>query len=222
VTSGPPNRRRPRWGLFWAALGGIGLALVVGRVLADSRAALQQGEAAEQRGDLAQATLQHLHAARMYVPGSPYVRRALDRLQAIAGEAARTGDLQTERAALEAVRAALLGARSFYTPHAARLAASDARLASIYARIEDPAVAPGDSPAAREAWHLQRLLARPGPSLGATLATLGGLALWLGAAVVFIRRGLDRALQLQRPWALASGVGFFIGFTLFLLGLRFA
>ena len=74
----------------------------------------------------------------------------------------------------------------------------------------------------RRAWHLERLLARPGPSLPATFAALGGLALWLGAAVLFIRRGLDRGLRLQRGWATASAVAFFIGFTLFLLGLRFA
>jgi hypothetical protein len=220
--SAPPNRRRPRRWLRWSAIAAAGLLLLVGRVLSDSRSALQEGAAAEQRGEPAVATRHYLHAARMYVPGSPFVARALDRLEAIAAAAARAGDLTTERAALEAVRAALLGARSFYTPHAGRLEASDRRLAGLYARIEDPAVAPGASAAAREAWHLERLLARPGPSLAATLAALGGLALWLGAAVLFIRRGLDRTLQLQRPWALASGVGFLVGFALFLLGLRFA
>ncbi len=211
-----------RRSLYGAALVGVALALLVGRVRSDSRAALGQGAVAEQAGDRSQAVRHYLHAARMYVPGSASVRQALDRLEAIAGAAAQVGDAATERAALEAVRAALLGARSFYTPSPDRLAASDRRLARLYAAIEDPAVAPGASAAAREAWHLQRLAARPGPSTGATLAALGGLALWLGAAVVFIRRGLDRALGLQRPWALASGIGFFVGFALFLLGLRFA
>jgi hypothetical protein len=217
-----PNRRRPRRALRWAVFAGVALSLLVGRVLSDSRAALRQGAAAEQAGDRPHATRHYLHAARMYVPGSPYVSQALDRLEALAAAAARAGDPAAERAALEAVRAALLGARSLYTPHAERLRAADRRLARLYAAIEDPEVAPGASAAAREAWHLERLSARPGPAAGATAAALFGLALWLGAAVLFIRRGLDRALRLQRSWALASGIGFFVGFALFLLGLRLA
>jgi hypothetical protein len=200
----------------------VALGLLVGRVLVDSRAALREGEAAEGQGDRPQAARHYLHAVRMYVPGSPFVSRALDRLEGMGAAAARAGDQAGERAALEALRAGLLGARSFYTPHRTRLAAADRRLAGLYARLEDPALAPGASLADREAWHLERLMVRPGPAPGATVAALGGLGLWLGAALLFIRRGLDATLRLQRPWALACGVGFFVGFALFLLGLRFA
>jgi hypothetical protein len=191
-------------------------------VLHDSRAAWRAGVRAEESGDRDGAIRQYLHAARMYVPASPFVRQAVARLEANAVAAARTNDTATERAALEALRAALLGSRSFYTPFAGRLAASDRRLARLYARLEDPAVAPGASLAEREAWHLERLRARPGPSLPASSAALLGMGLWLGAAVVFIRRGLDSALRLKRRWAVASGVAFLFGFALFILGLRFA
>jgi hypothetical protein len=210
-----------RWG-WWLVLAGVAVALVVGRVLRDSQAALLAGAAAEASGDSARAAREYLHAIRMYVPGSPFVRKAVERLEVMAAAAAQAGEAAVERAAREALRSGLLGARSVYTPFAERLATSDRRLAELYARLEDPAVAPGASPEQRRAWHLERLLARPGPSLPATFAALGGLALWLGAAIVFIRKGLDRGLRLQRDWAIGCGVAFFLGFTLFLLGLRFA
>ena len=51
---------------------------------------------------------------------------------------------------------------------------------------------------------------------------LFGLALWLGGAVGFIRRGLDAGLRLRRGPALAAGIIFAIGFALFVTGLRLA
>jgi hypothetical protein len=216
------NRVPPvRW-RRWLALAALALAVVAGRVLHDSWSAFAAGAAAEARGDRPRAVRQYLHATRMYLPGSPFVTRALDRLEALAAGARAAGDLQGERQALEAVRAGLLGARSLYTPHAARVAAADGRLAEIYARIEDPAVDPGATPAQRQAWHRDRLAARPGPAVPATVAALLGVVLWLGAAVVFLRRGVDRTLRLHRQWAVASGVAFFVGFALFVVGLRFA
>jgi hypothetical protein len=213
---------RRRRAALWGAVVACALAVVLGRVLHDSSAALDAGRAAEQAGDRAAAVRHYQHAARMYAPGSPYVGRALDRLEAIAAEGQRLGDAATERRALEAVRSALLGARSFYTPHAARLAAADRRLAALYAAREDPAVAPGASAAQREAWHHARLAARPGAATGWAVTALAGLALWIGAVVLFVRRGLDRQLRLQRSWALAAALGFFLGFTLFVVGLRLA
>jgi hypothetical protein len=204
------------------ALAAVALALVTGRVLHDSWSALGDGQAAEARGERPQAIRQYLRAARMYVPGSPFVGRALARLEGLAAASASAGDLQGEREALEAIRSSLLGARSLYTPHAERLVAADARLAAIYARQEQPSVAPGASIADREEWHRARLAIRPGPAIPATVTALAGLALWLGAVVLFIRRGVDRTLRLERRWAVAAGIGFFVGFGLFVLGLRLA
>jgi hypothetical protein len=198
------------------------LAVVTVRVVLDSRAALRAGEDAERRGEAAEASRHYLHAVRMYAPGSPYVGRALDRLEAQAATAAKNGDNAAERRALEAVRAGLLGARSLYTAHADRLQAADRRLAALYAAGEDPAVAPGATLAEREAWHKERLERRPGPATLPAVAALVGFALWLGAVVVFVRRGLDRSLRLQPRWALLSVIGFFAGFALFLVGLRLA
>jgi hypothetical protein len=215
-------QKRPRRLWRWALVALAALGVVGGRVLHDSWAALTAGEDAERRNAPVEAAREYLHAVRMYLPGSPFVRRALDRLESMAGAAARAGDVAGERRALEAIRAGLLGARSFYTPNAERLPAVDRRLAAIYARLEDRAVAAGASLAAREAWHLGRLERRPGPATGWALAALGGCALWIGAAVTFIRRGVDRSLRLRPRWAVGAGVAFVIGFALFMAGLRLA
>jgi hypothetical protein len=218
LAAGPPRLGR------WLLVAGLALAVVTGRVLHDSWSSLRAGQAAQASGPehRAAAIRHYLRAARMYLPGSPFVSRALDHLTTIANQGAQAGDRQGEREALEAIRSALLGARSLYTPHGDRLLAVDERLAVIYASIEDPAVAPGASFEERAAWHRQRLAVRPGPAVPATLAALGGMALWLGAVVVFIRRGLDRTLRLERRWALGAAIGFAIGLTLFVAGLRLA
>jgi hypothetical protein len=198
----------------------VALAVVAARVALDSRAALRAGAAAEARGDRAEAVRLYLDAARAYLPGSPYVRDALDRLETLAGQAEGAGDRDAARRALEAERAALLGARSFYTPHAARLDEADRRLASLYADLEDPAVDPGASREARVAWHTARLSRRPEPALRFVLVAFAGLALWLGAVIGFARGGLDVGLRLRRGPAIAAALAFVVGFALFVTGLR--
>ena len=109
------------------ALAGIGLlvalAVVVVRLALEANTAYRQGAAAEERGELADAVRHYLDAGRAYVPGNPVMRRTLDRLDAIGVAAVTRGDYAAARSAFEAERAALLGTRSFYTPHAERLPA---------------------------------------------------------------------------------------------------
>jgi hypothetical protein len=200
----------------------VALAVLVTRVAVDARAALRAGEGAEARGDRAEAVRHYLDAARLYLPGSGTVRRALDHLEGMARTAEGAGDPGGARAPLEAIRAALLGTRSLYTPFADRLPDVERRLAAIYAQLEDPGVDPGASLEARTAWHASRLARHPGPTVGYVLLALVGLALWLAAAVGFMRRGLDAGLRLRRGPALAAGIVFVVGFALFLTGLRLA
>jgi len=208
--------------LLWGGGLLVALAVLVVRVAVDSRAALRAGEAAQQRGDRNEAIRQYLDAARLYLPGSSTVRRALDHLDRLARDAEAAGDPAGARPALEAIRASLLGTRSLYTPHAARLPDVERRLAAAYAQLEDPRVDPGASLETRAAWHASRLARHPGPTVGYVLLALFGLALWLGGAVGFIRRGLDAGLRLRRGPALASGIMFVVGFALFVAGLRLA
>jgi hypothetical protein len=211
-----------RTSVLWLAGLLVALVVLVARVAVDARAALRAGESAEARGDRAGAVRDYLDAARLYLPGSVTVRRALDHLEGIARTAEAASDPAGARPALEAIRAALLGTRSLYTPYASRLPDVERRLAGIYAQLEDPRVDPGASVEARTAWHASKLARHPGPTVGYVLLALLGLALWLGGAVGFMRRGLDAGLRLRRGPALAAGLIFVVGFALFVTGLRLA
>jgi len=207
------------------AFGAAALAIVTARVALDSAAAWRRGEAALARGDRDEAIRQYRDAARLYVPASPTVRGALDRLRDLAVAAETAGDLETARHALEAARAAILGTRSFYVPHSDRLAELEDRLAGLRARLEsaEPSGAARlDSEAARRAWHLERLGRRPGPAVGFAILALAGFFTWIGAAVAFIYRGLDSNIRLRRRPAVVCGVIFAVGFAVFMIGLRFA
>jgi hypothetical protein len=208
--------------LPWVLVGLAGLAVVVVRVLVDARAAVKAGEAALAQGQPDEAVRHFHHAVRMYVPGSPFGKRALVRLDEVAATARAAGDATGERQALEAIRSGLLGARSLYTPHAARVTAADERLAVLYVALEDPAVAGRATPEERLAFHRERLQRRPGAGSGASLLALVGFGLWLGAAVTFLRRGIDRTLTVRPAWALWCSLAFVMGLTLFFAGLRLA
>jgi hypothetical protein len=213
--------RLPRW---WLVAAGVALALVVVaiRLLYDSRSALQAGEMSEGRGDRLEAIRYYQDSARLYLPASPYVHDALDRLEALAAAAAQAGDGPSVRAALEAERVAILATRSLYIPNGSRLPDIEHRLARVLAATEDRSVAPGVSFEARAAWHLERLARHPGPALAHVLLALAGLVLWVGGAIGFFSKGLDAKLRLRRPQAIIASATFALGLVMFLIGLRFA
>jgi hypothetical protein len=204
------------------ALAGLALALgiVAVRLLADGRAAYLNGADAERRGEIAQAIRHYLDAGRLYVPGSPYTRHALDRLDAIAVAAVTQGDYPTARAAFEAERAAMLGTRSFYTPYAYRLPDLERRLARLLAASEERTGATTFEE--RTNWHAERLAERSQPRTPWVLLAMLGLATWVASAVVFFRHGLDTHLGLRRAPAVLAASGFVVGLALFLVCLRLA
>jgi len=196
------------------------LGVVAARLVLEAKTAYRQGAAAEERGEIGEAVRHYLDAGRAYLPGNPFVRRALDRLDAVGLAAVTRGDYATARAAFEAERAALLGARSFYTPFAERLPGINRRLARLMAAIEDPQGGPSFEE--RAAWHEQRLAEKPGPKMAFVLLALLGLALWVTSAVMFFRKGLDRNLGLVRTPAIFAGLGFMAGLAMFLVCLHLA
>lgn len=201
---------------------GMGMAIIIVRLLVDSHAAFHRGQSAEQRGEMQEAIRHYQTAARLYVPLSPYVKRSILRLDAMAVSAIQNTNYTLGRAALEAERAALLGTRSFYLPMASRLPEIERRLSRVLAAVEDPQVDPGASFEARSQWHLERLTKRPGPNGSFVFLALMGLGLWITSAVFFFRKGLNANLHLQRIPALVSSATFLVGMVLFLVGLRLA
>lgn len=195
-----------------ALLRGVALVLIVlgltyGRVVWSSRAAFVAAQAAE--GD---ARVRKLgEAARLYAPGSPYARRALDALADIGR--AGGGDAL---AAWREVRSAILATRSFYTPRPALLAEANAQLAERMAALETDARGPLDS---RRAFHAARLAEDDAPSVAWSLVALVGLAAWIGSAVGFILRGLDDRDRLRTRPAVLFAAGVAVGLILFFVGL---
>jgi hypothetical protein len=201
---------------------GMGMAVIVVRLLVDSHTAFQRGQAAEHRGELEEAIRHYQTAARLYVPGNPYVKKSILRLDAIAVSAIQKSNYSLGRRALESERAALLGTRSFFIPMASRLPEIERRLSRLLAATEDPNLDPGASFEARSEWHLERLTKRPGPNGSYVLLALMGLGIWITSGVFFFRKGLDSNLHLRRIPAMITGGALLLGVALFLVGLRLA
>jgi hypothetical protein len=198
----------------------LALAVIVVRLLVDARTAYRNGAAAEARGEVSEAIRFYLDAGRLYVPGSPFTRGALDRLDALGVALVTKGDYATARMAFEAERAALLGTRSFYTPYAERLPSLERRISRLLAAAEDRS-----SPTTfeeRAKWHAERLAERPRPKTPMVVLALLGLAMWVTSAVIFFRKGVDSNLALRRLPATLASAGFLVGLSLFLLCLRLA
>ena len=151
-------------------------------------------------GASGEARLRHLgRAARLYAPGNPFSRRALDSL----AELGRAGGGDS-LAAWQEVRSALLATRSFYTPHPELLAGPIRRIAALMAERDSPSQGSVET---RRAWHAARLAEVEAPSVGWSLVALLGLGVWIGAAVLFILRAIDDEARLRRRAALTFGLG---------------
>jgi hypothetical protein len=173
----------------------IVLALITVRVVWSSRS-----EWLAASGD---QRLVHLgRAARLYTPGNPYARRALDAL----AEAGRGGSLQ----AWQEVRSSILATRSFYTPHPELLAEANAAIATLMAQ-KDPTLS--------RDWHAARLAQDEAPSVGWSLVAIFGLFAWIGAAVAFIFFAVGDDDRIRPRIALVLSLSLFAGLVLFFVGL---
>jgi hypothetical protein len=191
------------------ALFAILLAIVAVRVVWSSRGEWRQAIAAG--GD---DEILHLgRAARLYAPGNPYSRRAVDKLAAIGRE-----DPARALAAWRELRSAILATRSFYTPHRALLDEANAHIADLMADAELAAGTQHARDKAR-AWHAARLLQDESPSVAWTLVALFGLAAWIGSAVGLLLRGVGDDDRLRPRLALGWALGVAGGLALFFLGL---
>jgi len=200
-----------------AAVAGVALvlaAIATTRAVLTARAEIARGDAAAARGDHTLARDAYERAARMRVPGLGAPRRALDRLEAEAAAAGAAGDEIGARAALEAVRRALLGSRALGVSDPARLERVNARLGEIMARGDTV----GGDEAARRAWHAAALARDEAPGAGWALAAVGGFGLWVLGGAALALRGLDRELR-RRRGALVAVAAIVIGLVLFVVGL---
>ena len=135
-------------------LAGVALALgvIVARLLVDARAAFRPGR----RGRAAGRNRRRPSATTSTPAGctsraAPTPPRPSTGWTRIGVSAVTQGDYATARAAFEAERAAILGTRSFYTPHGGRLPDLERRLARLLAASEADTTAATFEERAR--WH---------------------------------------------------------------------
>jgi len=187
----------------------LALAIVSVRVVWSSRGEWKQAQSST--GD---EQVAHLgRAARLYAPGNPYSRRALDELARLGRSASGAAE---GLAAWREARSAILATRSFYTPRRELLDEANARIAALMAAAEDPA---RGSAAERRAWHAARLAQDDAPSVGWSLIALLGLGAWIGSAVGFFLRAVDERDKLRPRAAVSWALGVGVGLVLFFLGL---
>jgi hypothetical protein len=204
------------------AIAGVILAVVAVRVITSSRAELDEGNRLRARGDLEGAVVHYRRAARWYTPGNPYCADALGKLAWIARRAERTGDVDLALSAYRGIRAAIMSTRSFYTPHADRLAAADARIADLMASLPPPPIDAGKSREELRREHLELLQADPRPNILWTFVLLLGFAAWIGGALLFVTKAIDEEDRIVGPEARRWGTVVIVGFGLFVLGMALA
>jgi len=209
----------------------LGLASVVlGRVVLSSRAAYMEGHAAEKRAlaatdparrnlALEDAVERYRRAARWYAPGNGYVSRSLEALRRIARLAERHGDRKTALLAYRAIRRAILGSRSFYTPHSDHLGPANKNIARLSALAQGGKTAGADQLRRYEAWHLAQVRRSTAPSVGWSILAILGFFTWVTGAFLFIYRAITPEDRLINRQALIWAGVILAGLILWLTGL---
>jgi len=207
------------------ALAAFCAIVVVGRVAFDASRNFQDGFRFEAAGEYHEAAVRYGRAIHAYLPLLPVPHRASERLVELAEEAERRGDPAEARFCWEELRSGWLAVRSAWQPGGRWIERADDGIAAIL--LADPAAAwPDPSLAApqREATVRAALDAREDPKTSWVLVMGLGWALWLGAAVAAVARGIpaDDDAPLRWPeirrWALISVAGY----AVWLLGLALA
>ncbi len=205
MTAETKNRRGWARYLPWVVAFALLAGLLLGRVIWSSRAELAAGREAFERGQREEAVLHLSRAAHWYAPGNPYVSEALEELRQIGRQAEMEGQVDLALSAYRAIRRSCLGTRSFYTPHADRLAEANRRIAALLALQDPPPMDGGKTLSQRRDEHLALLrdVEQPHP-FWSVLATLSFL-IWVGGAFGFVLRAMDRELRFRRRPALIWG-----------------
>lgn len=201
---------------------GVVLLVLAVRVVTSSQSELSRADELARRGETEQAIVHYRRAASWYVPGNPYVVDALDRLREIGTEAEDQGDVERALIAFRSIRGAISTTRSTYTPHPARLARANARIAALMAAEEPPPIDAGKSQAELEAEHLALLAEIERPDVLWSIVLLIGFAAWVGGGFAFATRAIDQEDRIVPRSARIWGTTIIVGFGLFVLGMALA
>ncbi|MFK7985390.1 MAG: hypothetical protein AB8I08_05120 [Sandaracinaceae bacterium] len=206
-----------RGGARVVALLGVLLAVLAVRVVTASRAELERGDRAQERGDVDAAIVAYRRAARWYAPASPYPPAALDRLASLAETADENADPETAIAAWRSMRGAILAARSLTVPFPDRRARAEREIVRLVGEQANDA---GQEDARRRA---AEAYARPiDPHPGFTVLLLLGWIGWVTGAFLFAQRAIDEEDRIQPGPARVLGTIVVLGFGMFVIGMALA
>jgi hypothetical protein len=213
---------RERSGIV-AAIAIIALvALMMGRVVFESRAELATANAYRGKDQFARAVEHYRRAIRWSLPLSPQTVEAVSALESIAAQLEGEGNMTGALLAWRSLSGALAATRFLYAgSNPARENAND-QIARLMAIDRSAAIDANLTVEQLTADH-RRLLSEevsPDPWWGTLL--LMGMAVWVGALALMAWRGFDSAGRFH--WASARGPlwGAILGFVSFTLGLLFA
>ena len=182
-------------------------AVVYGKVAWTGWQEYREGEAANAAGNPKEATVHWERALQLYIPWGGASERSAGELLKQGERLAREGNPSGALEAYQMVRSGLYGARSFYTPHREWIALCDERIARLRASL------PPETDKERELSGEQRYrealaeLTPPSrPHLIGSIATILGLAGWIGGALGWIWKGLDRRPGAGRRTLLWGGI----------------
>ena len=202
----------------WALVAVLLLVVAAGRVVIESARELNAGDAAQARGDVADAIRRWRRAAHWYVPENPYCARAYDRLEAAAVAAEAQGRGEQAFSAWRAIRASALATRWLVIPQRDRLERANRHIAAILAAMPQPAEDRDRDRSRLREEHLSRLSEDHAPEPAWVVMLAIGFAMWLSAALWAARNGWNASDE-AHPRALAlAGVVVVVGVALFLLG----
>ena len=194
------------------------------RVVVEGRGALAQGDAWLLRGRPAEAIRAYETAARWYLPLAPHVSYAKLRALTEPTHDATQGPVRpanpsldaahaaVQLAAWRATRSAALATRSLWQPYPEELEAANAAIAKISAGV--PQAGTVDP-----AWHRERLARPTRPRAGTVALASLGILLWLGGAIVGVRRGIGPTGALAPRIAGSAGIAIILGLGLWAAGL---
>ena len=196
--------------------------LLVWRVAAESRSELAAADAYRQAHRLDRAVERYRRAIRWSWPGSMNTAEAVTALESIANELEAGGDIPGALLAWRSLSGGLAATRSLYSGEDPDRENAHDQIARLVALVPGAAIDTNLSNERLVADH-RRLLdeeVSPDPWWGALL--LVGMATWVGALVLLVRRGFDSAGRFH--WAGARGPiwGALAGLVSLALGLLFA
>jgi hypothetical protein len=199
------------------------LALVATRVVVSSRKEYLKANKYLRLGHLDEAVVRYRRSARWYAPGNPYVSRSLRQLWRIGKLAEKKGKRRLALDAYRSIRAAVLGTRSFYTPHEEWLAKVNPTIARLMAAEQTEAG--GSKPEGVEdlqKWHLEQLQETTAPSVGWSVLAVVGLIVWIAGGFAFAYKAISPDDQLLVRPAVICTIAILGGLAAWMIGLSFA